>query len=61
MDNDVGGVDMRKAVVLVDPNGTIVCELEYDGMFYYVPKAWRDDFPLAVGDVYRVVEIETED
>ena len=57
----IGGMNMRKAVVLVDSNGVIVCELEHDGMFYYVPKEWRDDFPLDVGDVYRVIEIETED
>ena len=46
-------------VELQNQYGETVCELEFDGNYYELPKGFKLD-NLDIGDVYRVVEVERE-
>ena len=53
--------EFRNTVVLIDKYDSIVCELEPDGSGYWkIPTGAVGDYPLDIGDVFRVEEIETE-
>lgn len=51
---------MEKKVVMVNGSGEVCCELVYDGSWWRFPDDYDTDYPFAVGDSFKIIEVDED-